>query len=151
MKFLSKRVFWKFKFFRHFSRSQKRSSAISSNFYFYNRYKSIPHGGDPWFSWKFAKTQKNVEFFPKIKIRDIPGYYFEENHPFKNSCIFPWLSALVYPNGDVNICRLKFGNLHEQSLKSIVNGNEAVRFKRLVRSNKFNSDLCFRCCHRRYY
>lgn len=100
---------------------------------------------------KFAKNQKNVQFYPDLKIKDIEGYYSVKNYPFKKSCIFPWLSSLIYPNGDVKICGVILGNLHEKTLKSIINSREAVRFRRLVKGNILNHDFCFRCCHRRYH
>jgi len=100
---------------------------------------------------KFAKNQKNVQFYPDIKIKNSRGYYFVENYPSKKSCIFPWLSSLVYPNGEVKLCGAVLGNLHEKSLKSIINSREAVGFRKLAKRNELNHGLCFRCCHRRYY
>ena len=97
------------------------------------------------------KFPLKINFFPRIKIEDIPEYYSAGNDKFNQSCIFPWLSARIYPNGDVGMCNNVFGNILRSSLKSIINSENAVSFRKSLIENNFRSPACFRCCHRHYY
>lgn len=92
-----------------------------------------------------------INFFPKIKINDIRAYYSAENDKFSHSCILPWLSARIYPNGDVGMCNNIYGNIQNSCLKSLINNNKAVMFRRALIKKEFSSPICFRCCHRHYY
>jgi sulfatase maturation enzyme AslB (radical SAM superfamily) len=92
-----------------------------------------------------------INLFPKIKISDIRGYYSAENDKFSHSCLLPWLSARIYPNGDVGMCNNIYGNIQNSCLKSLINNNKAVMFRRALIKKKFRSPICFRCCHRHYY
>lgn len=103
---------------------------------------------------EFVKKSKfpiKVNVFPKIKKNDISGYYTDKCHEFKNSCIIPWLSVRIHPNGDIKSCFQSFGNIKNNSLKSIINNEKALKFRDMVRKGKFKIPFCFRCCHRHYY
>lgn len=98
------------------------------------------------------KFPVKIHFFPKIKRKDIIGYYTNKNYPFNMSCVLPWLTVRIHPNGDVKLnCSTIFGNLKTESLKSIINNKEALKFRNLIKKRKFKAPVCFRCCHRQYY
>ncbi len=102
---------------------------------------------------EFIETNKfpiKVNLFPKIKRKDIIRYYTTKNK-FKQSCIFPWLSVRIHPNGEVKSCFQTLGNTKYNSLKSIINSCEALRIRNLLRRGKFRISSCFRCCHKQYY
>lgn len=92
-----------------------------------------------------------INFFPKIKSEDIPAYYSLENDKFNQSCVLPWLSVRIYPNGDAGMCDIVYGNILKSSLKSVINNDKAISFRNTLIKNKFKSPMCFRCCHRHYY
>ncbi|MBY9009574.1 MAG: radical SAM protein [Candidatus Lokiarchaeota archaeon] len=93
--------------------------------------------------------------YPKIKRKDIIGYYSDPFYKFNNSCIYPWLSVEIYPNGNVQLCNQVIGNLETDSLKSIIKSKKANEFKNWVKQEKTDpfsqSPDCFRCMHQRYY
>jgi len=100
---------------------------------------------------KNNKLPVAVDVYPYIKRQDIVGYYTDIDYPFRQSCIIPWVTMRVYPNGDVRLCNQFFGNLRRESFKLIINNKSARRLRYLVRKGKFTSSICFRCCHRQYY
>jgi len=98
------------------------------------------------------KFAPRVNFYPNIKTGDIFGYYLDRNYNFNESCILPWLTVRIYPNGDVGLCNnYIFGNLNTHSLKEIINNKQAQSFREMVRRGKFKGEECFRCCHKHYY
>ncbi len=97
------------------------------------------------------KFSKKINFFPKIKAGDLRDYYSVTRGKFNHSCILPWLSVRIYPDGDVGMCDVVFGNIRKATLKSIINNDEAIAFRRRLIDNEFRSPACFRCCHRHYY
>jgi hypothetical protein len=97
------------------------------------------------------KFSKRINFFPQIKKEDIIDYYSGKNSNFKQSCVLPWLTVRLYPNGDVGMCGYLFGNLKEYALKSIINNKQAKSFRDKVKKAKIKTPGCFRCCHRHYY
>jgi MoaA/NifB/PqqE/SkfB family radical SAM enzyme len=100
---------------------------------------------------KKTRPKTRINFYPKIMVKDLVGYYSKKDYPFNNTCLLPWLSTRVYPNGDVGMCDWMFGNIKKDSLKGILNSKKARQFRTLVRKNKYNNAACFRCCHRHYY
>ncbi|NQU14832.1 MAG: radical SAM protein [Desulfobacteraceae bacterium] len=100
---------------------------------------------------KNNKLPVRCNFFPRIRKEDVSGYYINKNYQFNNTCILPWLSVRILPNGDVKMCNEFYGSLENDSLKTIVNSDKAKGFRDRVRKGEFESFLCFRCCHRQYY
>ncbi len=96
------------------------------------------------------KFSKKINFFPKMKVNDLSDYYSADD-AFNQSCILPWLSARIYPDGDVDMCDNVYGNILKSSLKAIINSDQATLFRRKLINNEFKSPICFRCCHRHYY
>jgi MoaA/NifB/PqqE/SkfB family radical SAM enzyme len=104
---------------------------------------------------KYVENNKlpiKVNFFPKIKTKDLIDYYTNENKEFKNSCVIHWLNARIFPNGDVKtFCNYKLGNVKKDKIKKIMNNKKARDFRKMVKKKGFMSNMCFRCCHRHYY
>lgn len=97
------------------------------------------------------KMPIKCSIYPRIRKEDIVGYYTDKNYSFNSTCILPWLTVRVRPNGDVQVCDQIFGNLENDSLNSIINNAKARSFRDKVRKGEFNKAVCFRCCHRQYY
>jgi cyclic pyranopterin phosphate synthase len=96
------------------------------------------------------KTAVTCQFFPNIRQKNLKHYFTNPHFPEKKKCYLPWLSVRVYPNGDVKMCDVLYGNLHSETLKSLINNNRAIRFRNSVRKGRFDTPVCFRCCHRKY-
>ena len=69
------------------------------------------------------------------KLRRLPAYYAAQlglrAFP-ENRCNAPWVSAVVEADGAVKPCFFHpaFGNIHERTFADILNGAEAVRFRK---------------------
>jgi MoaA/NifB/PqqE/SkfB family radical SAM enzyme len=82
------------------------------------------------------------------KLRRLPAYYsatrgvgeFPANH-----CNAPWVSAVVEADGSVRPCffHKAFGNIHDRPFFEIVNGSEAVRFRRQLDVSR--DPVCVKC------
>jgi len=94
---------------------------------------------------------KKINVFPRIKVADIPLYYSSSNELFKQSCVLPWLTARIYPSGDVGVCGEIFGNIQNDTIAHLVNNEVAVNFRNRLQRGENVSTKCFRCCHRHYY
>lgn len=99
---------------------------------------------------KTNDTEVACQFFPNIKQKNLKHYYTNPYFPVKKKCYLPWLSVRIYPNGDVKMCDVLYGNLHSETLKSLINNDRAIRFRNSVRKGRFDTSICFRCCHRKY-
>ncbi len=64
-------------------------------------------------------------------------------------CIIPWVSTEIVANGDVAPCHIFYdlvlGNLHENSIVDIWNGDKYKRFRDYMESKKF-MPICPGCC-----
>ena len=88
--------------------------------------------------------------FPNVKSGDIIGYYTKENYKFSKSCIFPWISVMVDPDGTVRSLEESLGDIKEEPLMEILNSKKSRSFRNDVKKGKYNSTYCFRCCFRKY-
>ncbi len=83
-----------------------------------------------------------------IKLRNIVVYYQAihglADFPFKK-CNAPWVSAVVEADGSVRPCFFHevYGNIHQQSLNSIINSNQATSFRKNL--NVDANETCKRC------
>jgi MoaA/NifB/PqqE/SkfB family radical SAM enzyme len=82
------------------------------------------------------------------KLRKIGQYYTASYglSPFPFSkCNAPWVSAVVEADGTVRPCFFlpALGNIHEQELGDILNGPEAIAFRRALDTNE--NETCKRC------
>ena len=82
------------------------------------------------------------------KFRKIGQYYTASyglnSFPFKK-CNAPWVSAVVEADGTVRPCFFlpALGNIHEQSLGDVLNGPEAIAFRRNLDMDE--NETCKRC------
>ena len=97
--------------------------------------------------WKFPHL-----FIPNLKQdRDVVEYYKNPGNFFGyGPCISPWFVAEVMPNGDVAPCRdypdYLTGNLMEQPLMDIWNGERYRAFRQALKKNGGTFPICARCC-----
>ncbi|MBA3638737.1 MAG: radical SAM protein [Acidobacteriota bacterium] len=93
--------------------------------------------------------QRNVlfDYRPKVHPQLIENYY-TPGAKLEGRCLYPFLQARVSFSGKVYFCpfiRVEVGDLHEQSLEEIWNGDKLVDMrKRLVENGLF--PVCRRCC-----
>jgi MoaA/NifB/PqqE/SkfB family radical SAM enzyme len=82
------------------------------------------------------------------KIRKIMGYYKAlhglNEFPFKK-CNAPWVSVVVEADGMVKPCFFhpSFGNIHEQELEEIINGDKMKKFRKDLDMDR--NETCKRC------
>lgn len=100
---------------------------------------------------KKEKFRVKINVFPKIKTNHIKHYYTADDKLFNMSCIIPWLSVRIYPDGEVQTCFRSLGNVKDLPLKKIINSNQALELRDAIRKGRFNIPYCFRCCHRHFY
>jgi Fe-coproporphyrin III synthase len=82
------------------------------------------------------------------KLRKIHGYYaaFYGLNPFPyKKCNAPWVSAVVEADGTVRPCffHSPIGYIREQSLDSILNSKESIRFRKELDMDK--DSTCIKC------
>lgn len=102
---------------------------------------------------EYAQSRNNrvqVNFFPRLSQSAVKPYYLDPLHSFGASCLLPWITAIVYPGGTVGLCGKTFGNAKESQLLDIINGTAMQSFRQAVAKGRFQSEECFRCCHRHY-
>ncbi|MCK5862185.1 MAG: SPASM domain-containing protein, partial [Candidatus Hydrogenedentes bacterium] len=78
----------------------------------------------------------------------LPSWYEGDFHP-KGRCSYLYTDARINPYGDVVACQslpLILGNIRQQSLPTIFNNEQSVRFRRALRSCGGNIPGCSRCC-----
>lgn len=88
---------------------------------------------------------------PDLKAKDIDEYYLNPEKMFGYSkCVAPFIMVDIMPNGDVTTCRdfidVKVGNITEKPLLEIWNGEEFVRFRKLLIDQHGLLPQCSRCC-----
>ena len=82
------------------------------------------------------------------KLRNIVAYYKAvyglNDFPFKK-CNAPWVSAVIEADGAVRPCFFHeaYGNIHEQSLPSIINSDAAKTFRKTLSTTR--NETCKRC------
>jgi radical SAM protein with 4Fe4S-binding SPASM domain len=91
-----------------------------------------------------------VLFVPDLSESRIRRYYSDPAHTFGyQRCYTPWYLVGIGPNGDVGACRdhpdYVCGNIREESLPEIFNGERFRHFRRVLKENKL-LPICGRCC-----
>ncbi|MDR2483717.1 MAG: radical SAM protein [Treponema sp.] len=75
---------------------------------------------------------------PALTPEKIHTYYADLETPVRNHCIVPWCQTNINYNGDVHFCAdypdYILGNIKEQSLGEIYNGERANRFRKTIHS-----------------
>ncbi len=93
-----------------------------------------------------------INMTPNLKsLNDIVKYYSNPDKPVDgyNICYMPWRYPHILANGDVIVnyeCFNKpMGNINEQDLYSIWNGDKFRHFRRFIMANNGATPACFRC------
>ncbi|MCL2214535.1 MAG: radical SAM protein [Treponema sp.] len=87
---------------------------------------------------------------PTLNPEKTHTYYAELETPVRSRCPVPWCQANVNYNGDVHFCAdypdYILGNIKEQSIKDIVNGERANLFRKTLHESKDGmAPGCLRC------
>jgi MoaA/NifB/PqqE/SkfB family radical SAM enzyme len=90
-----------------------------------------------------------VVVHPDFSREEINSYYTSSaflSTSYSNTCLAPWTSVYVLPNGDISPCSsFVAGNIREKSFAEIWNNEEFRRFRRELRQRKF-FPVCPKCC-----
>jgi len=91
-----------------------------------------------------------ILFVPDLSESQIRRYYRDPAHTFGyHRCYTPWYLVGIGPNGDVGTCRdypdYICGNIREESLPEIFNGERFRHFRRVLKESKL-LPICGRCC-----
>jgi len=87
---------------------------------------------------------------PTLNPEKTHTYYAELETPVRNHCVVPWCQANVNYNGDVHFCAdypdYIIGNIKNQSIKEIVNGDRANLFRKTINESEGGMfPGCLRC------
>jgi MoaA/NifB/PqqE/SkfB family radical SAM enzyme len=99
---------------------------------------------------KRGKNAVRAFFYPNLTDDEIRAYYSSFSFlpsSYKPRCLSPWMVAYVLPDGSVKPCLslgYKMGDLHEASFKEIWNGERAIKFRRLLKQQRY-FPVCPRC------
>lgn len=87
-----------------------------------------------------------LRFNPPLAIEDILKHYQNKLDIFKFTCNIAWTTMHIGPYGDVYPCfSISMGNIREQTLKQIWNGQKYCQFRSsLIKSKIFPG--CIGCC-----
>jgi len=98
---------------------------------------------------RLARGRLKLFFFPKVPFDLIEQYYLDIRYPFSHTCdSLSWVCRIL-PDGNVMACfNILCGNVREQSLMDIWQGEPLSRFREIVSRRLFPG--CARCCRRRY-
>jgi len=96
------------------------------------------------------KTRLPFLFVPDLSESQLRRYFSDPGHTFGHKrCYSPWHTVEIQPNGDVATCRdypdYVCGNIREEPLPQIFNGERYKRFRRVLKENKL-LPICGRCC-----
>jgi hypothetical protein len=97
---------------------------------------------------RLAAKQSKIPVFvkPNLGPQERLGWYSDKGAPGR-TCVYPWRSLFVGANGDAYPCLFmlrKVGNLVEQPLAEIWNGEPMVAFRQELKHDLFPA--CVRCC-----
>jgi radical SAM protein with 4Fe4S-binding SPASM domain len=102
---------------------------------------------------KMIEQRKNsvpAFFYPNLTEKEIRDYYTAFHFlpsSYKKRCLSPWMVAYVLPDGSVKPCLslgYEMGNLQNAPFKEIWNGEQAIRFRRLLKECGY-FPVCPRC------
>jgi len=97
-----------------------------------------------------GKNAVRAFFYPNLTDEEIRAYYSSFDFlptSYKRRCLSPWMVAYVLPDGTVKPCLslgYAMGNLCEAPFKEIWNGEQGVRFRRLLKERGY-FPVCPRC------
>lgn len=96
------------------------------------------------------KTPLDVSFYPNFTDRETRSYYTDfEFKPssYRRSCLSPWMSAYIFPDGSVRPCEeidFSCGNIKENSFSQIWNSEIYRNFRKVIRKIKL-FPVCSKC------
>lgn len=102
---------------------------------------------------KYPRPDYTYHFFPTELGRDELGLWYHSEHFFhpETMCHVPWTQCQVLYNGDVVVngrcCSPPLGNIMDQSLEAIWNGEIAQSFRAKLKELG-NFPACNRCCRK---
>ena len=87
---------------------------------------------------------------PVLNPEKTHTYYAELETPVRSHCVVPWCQVNVNYNGDVHFCAdypdYILGNITEQPIKEILNGDRANRFRKALKDSENGMfPGCLRC------
>ncbi|MCL2411341.1 MAG: radical SAM protein [Treponema sp.] len=87
---------------------------------------------------------------PALNPEKTHTYYAELEKPVRNNCVVPWCQVNINYNGDVHFCAdysdYILGNIKDQPLKDIVNGDRANLFRKTISESEGGMfPGCLRC------
>lgn len=89
--------------------------------------------------------------YPRNMSKAVLDAYYDQPSRLANKrkCVYPWVFAEVTAKGDISPCHayydLTFGNLHDESILEIWNGEKYKAYREYMKHNKLH--LCAACCH----
>lgn len=93
--------------------------------------------------------RRGIRFGPRPQVSDaVMDSYYEPGAPLAGRCLYPFLNTRVSFSGKVYFCpliRVEVGDLTEQSLEEIWNGERYVELRRRLLEHKL-FPVCRRCC-----
>lgn len=101
----------------------------------------------------YSSQNKNVMLLPPtFSSQNLEAYLtskWDQMTDVYEKCIIPWVSVDIVANGDVAPCHIFYdlvlGNLYENNIADIWNGEKYKRFRDYMESKKFMS-ICSGCC-----
>ncbi len=97
------------------------------------------------------KLSTPILFYPFLDKEEIIKYYTDINFTKYKKCIAPWNEITIKANGDVMFCpdewitQFKLGNIKNDTIDELWNGDRAKLFRKFLLSNgKF--PICDHCC-----
>jgi MoaA/NifB/PqqE/SkfB family radical SAM enzyme len=100
---------------------------------------------------KEIKSSFEVAIIPNITVELLDKFYNHEGG-VSGKCPIPWIGLNILPNfevtpgGGVLGCNYVIGNLEEESIKEIWNGNKMKEFRNRLRTQGVFPS-CIKCCH----
>lgn len=106
----------------------------------------------------FARARElNQPLYISIQGKDERKKFFSDpGYSVARKCFMPWYSCRIDPFGKVYPCSLSMtmGNLRENSIKEIVNGEKFVNFRKKLKAKSllpFCSKCCFLYSHNKFW
>lgn len=99
---------------------------------------------------KATKTYLGVSFYPNLTDDEIRRYYTNFDFlpdSYRKRCLSPWMVAYIFPDGSVGPClalNYSIGNIKESKFTDIWNGEAALKFRKMLKEEKY-FPVCPRC------
>ena len=125
-------------------------------FIWYNGFAAMDHKAIRKQCDEIKSRNNKIEIIirPHIASNQIEDYYTQKEFPFdKNKCYFSWFVLFIQPDGNIIPCDeldISMGNARTDSLKSIWNNAEYVKFRKKIIESGITHPICNRCDHRDY-